>query len=700
MTEKLQELINNGSYMEARNLANKMYEEGEQSETFWILNAEIYRVEGQREAGYACITRGLQKNPYNYELYYMLGEYYKSVNMDQAYLCMEQAEYYCHQSEDVEVIHAAKEEMVQSGRCQVHPVSIVILSYNSKDIMKGCVESIRKTCPLESYELVVVDNASTDGITDWLRGQEDIVLQCNTENMGFAGGCNQGIELSAAANDIMLLNNDTVVPPNAIFWLRMGLYERAQVGAVGPLTNYAGNDQQIVGEFHTREEYLDLATQICMPAPNAYENKVWLGGFAMLIKRAAVDKVGMLDTQYTWGNFEDKDYGMMLTQAGYELLLCYNSFIYHYGSLNMAKDKQKYLNYIKENGEKLKEKWGFDSARYNLADQTVLAQITENKKQPICVLQVGCGWGATLARMKYQYPNARVYGIEEAGLVARFGHYLAEITAGDVAEMQLPYQEEYFDYIVIGEEICTRSDVGAICQKLKKYLKKSGKMIGAEKDKEEKETRSFMTSSEEYREKILNYREKSYEYLKKIDECLKNRTAASITEFLHIFQEKELLEHCLSCIPELSYAHIFSVITVKEIQKRKEISYLLNGNSVRELTEVLKRVEFRIWELEFERTPEAENHLYETMQQYFITPEAMSCIIVVSAMDKCDIYLTVSCIYLEHQGTEAAIDLLVYALEWYPEDERILQVLVSLYKKTGKQELAESYEEKLKCVQQ
>ena len=55
------ELINNGSYMEARNLANKMYEEGEQSETFWILNAEIYRVEGQREAGYACITKGTAK---------------------------------------------------------------------------------------------------------------------------------------------------------------------------------------------------------------------------------------------------------------------------------------------------------------------------------------------------------------------------------------------------------------------------------------------------------------------------------------------------------------------------------------------------------------------------------------------------------------------------------------------------------------
>ena len=486
MTEKLQELINNGSYMEARNLANKMYEEGEQSETFWILNAEIYRVEGQREAEYACITRGLQKNPYNYEIYYMLGEYYKSVNMDQAYLCMEQAEYYCRQSEDLEVIHAAKEEIVQSGRCQVHPVSIVILSYNSKDIMKGCVESIRKTCPLESYELVVVDNASTDGITDWLRGQEDIVLQCNTENMGFAGGCNQGIELSAAANDIMLLNNDTVVPPNAIFWLRMGLYERKQVGAAGPLTNYAGNDQQIMGEFHTKEEYLELAAQICVPVRNAYENKVWLVGFAMIIKRSAVDKVGMLDTRYTWGNFEDNDYGMMLTQAGYELLLCYNSFIYHYGSLNMAKDKQKYLTYQKRNKKKLWEKWGFDSTQYNLADQEALTGIIEDTKKPLCILQVGCGWGATLARLKYQYPNARVYGIEESKSVARFGHYLAEITVGDVAVIQLPYQEEYFDYIVIGEAIRTRSDVGLICRKLKKYLKKSGKMIGADIDKEEK----------------------------------------------------------------------------------------------------------------------------------------------------------------------------------------------------------------------
>ena len=697
MVEKLQKLIFDGKYMEARELANQMYEYGEQSENFWILNAELYRIEGQRDTEHACITRGLQKNACNYELYYMLGEYYKSVNINQAYLCMEQAEYYCSQEKDLNMIRTAKNEIAQSGKCQVHPLSIVILSYNIRDIMIGCIESIRNTCPKESYELVVVDNASTDGVIDWLREQKDIVLQCNTENKGFAEGCNQGIRMSKVFNDIMLLNNDTIVPPNAIFWLRMGLYERETVGAVGPLTNYAGNDQQILGEYKTKEEYLKLAEEVCLPDPNPYEHKVWLVGFAILIKRSALDKVGGLDTRYTWGNYEDNDYGMMLSKEGYELLLCYNSFIYHYGSLNMAKDKQKYMAYQKKNKEKLQKKWKFDSTKYDQVNQEYIKEITEDSKQPINILQIDCGWGATLARIKYLYPAAKVYGIEESENVATFGNYLAEIIVGIADKLQLPYPEKYFDYIFLGQEEESIENLREIRRKLKKYLKQTGRFIGGENMDREWE---FLTSPEEYKEIVIDHQEEIKQYLKQIDECLKNKTASSITEYLHIMQKKDVLDKFLWCVPEIAYAHIFSIITIKEVQKRADVCYLLNGSSVKELTRVLKRVEFRIWEVEFDRTTEAEQHLYETMQQYYITPEAMSCIIVISAMDKCDVFITLSCIYIDHQDAEGAIALLEYSLEWYPEDERILQVLSKLCRKTGKIELAEKCEGKLKCVQQ
>lgn len=700
MVEKLQELIIKGDYIEARNLANRLFEAGEQSETYWILNAMLYRIEGVKEAEYACISRGLQKNSSNYELYYMLGNYFRESNCDKAYLCYEQAEYYCTSEDDLRMIRADKNQVMEGGNCKVHPVSIVILSYNSKEILQGCIESIRNTFPKGSYELVIVDNASVDGVAEWLKAQEDIALQCNTENKGFAGGCNQGIEMAAEENDIMLLNNDTIVPPNAIFWLRMGLYERETVGAVGPLTNFAGNDQQIMNTFDTVEEYMNLAEQICTPELAPYENKVWLVGFAMMIKREALNRVGGLDARYEWGNYEDNDYGMKLTQAGYEVLLCYNSFIYHYGSLNMSKNKEKYLAYMEENRKKLAEKWGFDSTGYFHADLDLIAQMDCEAKQRITVLEIGCGWGATLARIKHLYPNAKVYGIEKSEKVAGFGRYLADIITGDIEKMELPFKEHMFDYILAGDVWKKLDHPEMTLANMEKYLKEEGKMITGISGSEDKKGLESLTTREGYAQHTLKYREKAYEYLARIDECLKKKTVASITEFIHIFQEKELLEHCLSCLQELSYAHIFSIITINEVQRRQEVSYLLNGDTVEELTKVLKKVEFRIWELEFERGAEAEQRLYDVMQQYHITPEAMSSIIIVSAMDKCNTFVTLGCIYLEHQKVEEAMSLLYYALEWFPENPEILQALAQLCRKTGRIEMAKEYEEKLTCAQQ
>lgn len=312
-------------------------------------------------------------------------------------------------------------------------------------------------------------------------------------------------------------------------------------------------------------------------------------------------------------------------------------------------------------------------------------------------MQIDCGWGATLARIKYLYPAAKVYGIEESENVATFGNYLAEIIVGIADKLQLPYPEKYFDYIFLGQEEESIENLREIRRKLKKYLKQTGRFIGGENMDREWE---FLTSPEEYKEIVIDHQEEIQQYLKQIDECLKNKTASSITEYLHIMQKKDVLDKFLWCVPEIAYAHIFSIITIKEVQKRADVCYLLNGSSVKELTRVLKRVEFRIWEVEFDRTTEAEQHLYETMQQYYITPEAMSCIIVISAMDKCDVFITLSCIYIDHQDAEGAIALLEYSLEWYPEDERILQVLSKLCRKTGKIELAEKCEGKLKCVQQ
>ena len=392
MWDNIREQIENGDYVSARMLLEeeKCLQRDCIDDTFAILDASVYEAEADRVGMFDAIAAGLGVNPFNYELYYMLGCYYLDVNPQQAFLCFENAEYYCNQEEDRDIISKEKQRLEDSG-VFVPQLSIIILSYNAKKEMGICLDSIRKYggAP-NSYEVIVIDNASTDGIAEYLKEQEDILLFCNTENVGFPAGCNQGIKMAQPYNDIFLLNNDTIVTPNSIFWLRMGLYENASVGGSGSVTNYASNGQSIVEIFDTTEEYFKYAVSHNIPMENPYEKKYCLTGFAFMIKRTALDAVGLLDERFSPGNYEDNDLSLRLIGAGYQLLLCRNSFIYHFGSRGFAKDRVKYENLMWVNNRKFKEKWGIDYDYYREERREITAYIEDDLTSPLHILEVGC----------------------------------------------------------------------------------------------------------------------------------------------------------------------------------------------------------------------------------------------------------------------------------------------------------------------
>ena len=208
--------------------------------------------------------------------YRKLAENYRSKNVNQCWLCYDNAIYHYEkeqllqnegrpfsegerepgaekkvQEPFVEECRREMEVLEESPDFAVEKAAIVMLSYNHGDITKACIESIRCNNSPDTYELIVVDNASSDGILDWLRKQQDIKLIENEVNQGFPYGCNQGIALAGNKSDIFLLNNDTIVPENAIFWLRMGLYEHDKIGAVGSVSNNVVNYQQVPGQYET-----------------------------------------------------------------------------------------------------------------------------------------------------------------------------------------------------------------------------------------------------------------------------------------------------------------------------------------------------------------------------------------------------------------------------------------------------------------
>ena len=217
------------------------------------------------------IQKGMVSNCRNYELYMRLGDYYLEENPDQSYLCYENALFYCDVPEGRQKIEQMLCRIKEQYPVLVKKTSIIILSYNLLEYTRLCLESIRRTTPESAREIVVVDNGSSDGSVEWLRAQKDIILVENTENMGFPYGCNQGIKEADNETDIFLLNNDTIVTPNSIFWLRMGLYSGTRIGATGSVSNRASNGQIAEGCGNNIQSCMQYAHVHNIPMKYPYE---------------------------------------------------------------------------------------------------------------------------------------------------------------------------------------------------------------------------------------------------------------------------------------------------------------------------------------------------------------------------------------------------------------------------------------------
>lgn len=243
--------------------------------------------------------------------------------------------------------------------------SIIILSFNTFSLTKLCIESIRKHTEKGTYEIIVVDNASKDSSVDWLKKQPDIRLIKNDWNAGFSAGCNQGMEI-AEGSEILLLNSDTIVTSNWLKNLCAALYSRSDVGAVGCMTNYSINGQQMEGPYEDIEGLEKFASEFNKSDSSKWVRKLLLIGFCFLFKREVYEKIGPMDESFTPGNFEDDDYSLRIWQAGYEMLLCKDTYIHHFGNASFISGKshaerqekaEKYNALIERHAKIFRNKW-------------------------------------------------------------------------------------------------------------------------------------------------------------------------------------------------------------------------------------------------------------------------------------------------------------------------------------------------------
>ncbi|WP_394885805.1 glycosyltransferase [Clostridium butyricum] len=426
------------------------------------------------------VRHGLKYNIYSSDLYYTMGNLYEiNKKYENAYLCYEQALKFSEKEDVSKIIVENLNRLKEEENIKIHNYSIVILTYNQLEYTKVCIDSIRKYNSADNCEIIVVDNHSTDGTVEWLKNQGDIKYILNNENRGFPTGCNQGIELSQKDNDIFLLNNDTVIMPNSIFNLRMGLYSDKNIGATGAISNNVSYYQQISQQYEDFNGYMNFAISNNITNNNSYDQRVKLVGFAMLIKRHVLDKVGLLDERFTPGNYEDDDLSLRIIVEGYKLLLCKDSYIHHFGSVSFRKNADKYNELLSINSNKFKEKWGFKSEdtiniRYELVEL-----IDEKKDRKMKILDMRCRTGATLQAIKNKHKNCEIYGVEDDVTLANIAGNICDVCNVNIETDELKYEDKFFDYIILDDILEKIYNPDKFIVKIKRYLKDSGYILAS-----------------------------------------------------------------------------------------------------------------------------------------------------------------------------------------------------------------------------
>ena len=225
-------------------------------------------------------------------------------------------------------------------------LSIIIVSWNVVEDLSNCLKSIGENPLSGEFEIIVVDNASTDGTVDVIKSDfPEVKIIANNENLGFAAGNNRGISEASGAY-VLLLNPDTIIHPRSLDGLIGFMDDNADVGLCGPkLLNGDGSIQRSARRYPSFRGALHRHTAFKSLGVFKGEYKKWLMkdfgqdeqkdveqlmGAALIIRKSVLDKVGGMDERF-FMYYEEVDLCYRIKQAGWRVVFLPGASITHLG---------------------------------------------------------------------------------------------------------------------------------------------------------------------------------------------------------------------------------------------------------------------------------------------------------------------------------------------------------------------------------
>lgn len=223
-------------------------------------------------------------------------------------------------------------------------LSIIYINYNTRGLLKQSLKHLFMTAPALDFEVIVVDNDSSDGSVDMLKNNfPKIKIVRSKKNLGYAGGVNLGIKNSKGAY-IAIFNPDIFIMKNSLELMVNYLDNNLSVGIVGPkLINADGSLQHscfrypklfipilrrtFLGNTNFGKKELDKYLMKDFDHKESMEVD-WLLGGALIIRKSTLEKINYLDERY-FLYFEDTDLCRQSHSAGYKVVYFPSSKIIH-----------------------------------------------------------------------------------------------------------------------------------------------------------------------------------------------------------------------------------------------------------------------------------------------------------------------------------------------------------------------------------
>lgn len=349
-------------------------------------------------------------------------------------------------------------------------MKVIIVVHNRKELLQLEIDAFRSLSRVTKKDLIIVDNASDDGLREWLESNPDMdYLICDKGMESFSSIINCVRKEFEVREDVLLLDPRYVILPSAIEDMQRVLHSKPEIGAVVPTVIPDGSEA--AGDYITAVSYMQegklqtVADSIRLDLPY---------GCAM-IKGDMIEAVGGFEEKLFLPVSVMWDFCARGLEMGYQLLECGSAFFYQ---LAAAEDYEGKEHKEAADRQILKSKWemNYFNTRPN---RELLRLIDKTQTDRMNVLEVGCDCGANLLWIKNNYPNANLYGVEINASAARIAGCIAKVCVGNIEEYQMDFGEVKFDYIIFGDVLEHLRDPEGVLRYCKGFLKDEGEILAS-----------------------------------------------------------------------------------------------------------------------------------------------------------------------------------------------------------------------------